>query len=189
MPRAKTKPAQRKKPQRRLLDKKRAFLAAFAICGEIEASARTVGIDKSAHYDWLKKDPKYPKRFADAKLQADDCLEDEATHRARVGVFEPNVYQGRFVYPPDAYEDYEFAPAVGVPGEEGFQPADVRQRLKPDAVPLGVYKKSDFLLGLRLRAAKPEYRANALEITGKGGGAIESQHRIVFVKAGETPAK
>lgn len=190
MARAK-KPPKPEKTQRRLLDKKRVFLAAFAICGEIEGSAREVGINKSAHYDWLKKDPKYPERFAAAKLQADDALEDEATRRARVGVFEPTVFRGRFSYPQEVYEIMPAVPEIRDEAGNVTQfavPAITGLRDVPGSSPIGVYKKSDFLLGLRLRAAKTEYRTSAVETTGKDGGPVQSEHRIVFVEPGKIPA-
>lgn len=62
------------KPQRRLLDKKTAFLAAFVACADLTRAAATVGIDRSEHYRWLKGDPTYGARFEAARAQAQDAL-------------------------------------------------------------------------------------------------------------------
>ena len=161
MPRKAVKP--KKRLQRRILNKKTAFLAALAITADITASAAAVGMDKSNHFAWLKKDARYAARFAEAKKRGEDALEDEATHRGRVGVYEPNVYKGRFCYPE---ETYEIEPAIPETLDKNGKirtfavPALLGVRNVPGAPPIGTWKKSDFLLAMRLRAAKPEYRAS-----------------------------
>ena len=47
----------------------------------------------------MEDDPAYPALFAEAKARAVTAWEDEAVRRATEGVFEPNTYQGEFVYP------------------------------------------------------------------------------------------
>lgn len=114
--------------------------------------------DRSCHYDWLRDDAAYAAMFARAQQLAADSLESEAVSRAMEGVWEPNVYQGEFIYP--WIED------VDIEGEVlGIKRADR---------PLGVWKKSDALLLALLKAAKPEkYRENfKAEISGPGGGPI-----------------
>ncbi len=74
------------------------FLDTFAKVGNLSASARTAGIDRQTHYNWLEADPSgYGQRFADAEERAHDALEQEARRRAVVGVDEPVFYKGEIV--------------------------------------------------------------------------------------------
>lgn len=66
--------------------KKRAFLAAFAECGNVTEAADSVGIHRRTHYDWLANDPDYAAAFAEAEDEAVDRLETEARRRAVEGV-------------------------------------------------------------------------------------------------------
>jgi len=65
--------------------KKRAFLAAFAECGEVKQSAELADISRELHYDWKAQDEEYAAAFAVAELLAADELEDEARRRAKKG--------------------------------------------------------------------------------------------------------
>lgn len=177
-----------KRGQSRRINKKAAFLAAFIISADLTAAAAAVGMNRRQHYTWLKKDPQYVKDFAQADVEATQTLYDRAVNRALVGVYEPTVYQGRFSYPPEAYEDYEVEPAKGNAGDEGYIPAVMASRLRPDARPIGVYKQSEMLHAAILRAKIPAFRTSAVETTGKDGGPVQSEHRIVFVEPGQLPA-
>ena len=73
--------------------KKRAFLSAYAHCGNISQAAEMSGVGRASHYEWLKKDDNYAKAFEDALEQFVDILEAEADRRAILGVDEP-VFQG-----------------------------------------------------------------------------------------------
>jgi len=64
--------------QRRLLDKKTAFLEAFIRFGSVEFAARSVHVNRCEHYRWLKEDVSYPERFADAKARANVRLSSKA---------------------------------------------------------------------------------------------------------------
>src|SRR5215831_1777116 len=86
----------------------RAFLAAYAECASIKGAAKAAGIHRQRHYEWLC-DPDYFNQFEETKAIAGQEIEDEAVERAMVGVFEPNVFQGHFVYP---QEEYVVKPAV-----------------------------------------------------------------------------
>lgn len=175
------KRATAKRRQKRALNKKPAFLAAVAVCGSVTEAAAATGIDRKLHYGWLRSDAAYPARYAEAKALGEDALEDEATNRAMNGVYVPNVYQGRFLYP---QEEYTVTPAVGAvtaldwkePGGPRDAVAAVEEvtafRDRPGALPFGVWVKSDALLLARIRAAKPAYRQNAVELTGAGGGPV-----------------
>ena len=50
--------------------KKDAFLAAYAQCGNVTTAAKAAGCARRTHYDWLKEDPDYPARFAQAREEA-----------------------------------------------------------------------------------------------------------------------
>jgi hypothetical protein len=85
--------------------KKRAFLAAYSICGSLTQAAKRAKIERRIHYHWLR-DPDYAEAFAEAREQAGDALEDEAMRRAHAGSdtlvifllkgFRPERYRERF---------------------------------------------------------------------------------------------
>lgn len=160
-----------------MADRKRAFLAAFAVIGRINKAAKAARVDRSQHYDWLRDDPAYPSRFAEAQLRAGDAAEDEAVERAMEGVYEPNVFQGRFLYP---QEEYVIRPETRDTKGRVIEHEERGWRDVPGSRPLGVWKKSDQLLLAILRAAKPEkYRQHgAFELTGPAGGPIEIVERL-----------
>jgi hypothetical protein len=62
---------------------KRAFLAAYAEAGTINASARAVGIERHTHNDWLASDADYREGFTQAKAAFCDHLEEMAFARVR----------------------------------------------------------------------------------------------------------
>ena len=62
--------------------KKRAFLTAYAHCGQLTHAAKLAQCDISSHYDWKKADPAYVEAFALAREMAADLHEDEASRRA-----------------------------------------------------------------------------------------------------------
>lgn len=74
--------------------KKRAFLAAYAISGNVTDAAERAGIERKTHYRWLSKDSAYAEAFKDAEEEAADRLEAEARRRATQGVDEPVFYKG-----------------------------------------------------------------------------------------------
>lgn len=65
--------------------KKRAFLAAFAECGEVKQAATLADISRELHYDWKANDRDYALAFSLAEEMAGDELEDEARKRAKRG--------------------------------------------------------------------------------------------------------
>ena len=166
----------KRKPQTRLIDKKPAFLAAYKITADLTAAAAAVGINRSMHYDWLLADRAYVEAFAAADIEATQTLYDSAVQRALVGVYEPNVYRGRFCYPQEEYEIEPAKPATeavfGVDPQPAI-PAVMGIRDVPGAMPLGTWKRSEMLHGALLRAKIPAFRASNVELTGKDGGAIQ----------------
>lgn len=81
-----------------------AFLAAFAVSGQIAKAAKDAGVDRGAHYDWLRHDW-YREAFAAAQTKAGDSLEDEATRRAHEGVLQAEWYQGKACGTKRVYSD------------------------------------------------------------------------------------
>jgi hypothetical protein len=158
-------------------DRKSAFLAAYAEGLSIRAAAKVARIRRATHYDWLAADAEYVARFGAVKEQSDGALEDEAVERATVGVFEPNIFQGRFVYP---QEEYEIEPAIRDRRGRIVTPARTAWRDKPGAAPFGIWRKSDTLLMFVMRARMPEKYGfrGAMELSGPGGGAIEIVERL-----------
>jgi hypothetical protein len=156
----------------RVAARKRAFLAAFSVSGSVKTAAKAAQISRNRHYEWLKADAEYHARFrGGARQMANQALEDEATERAVVGVYEPNVFQGRFVYP---QQEVEIEPAVKDRAGRIVTPARTEWRDVPGAAPLGVWKKSDHLLAFLLRGALPEkYRPGLhLDIPQRPSGPI-----------------
>jgi hypothetical protein len=84
---------------------------------------------------------------------AGDVLWGEAWERSMRGVFEPNVFQGRFVYP---QEEVEITPAVRDRRGRVLQPARREWRDVPGSAPLGVWRKSERLLIFILSRLLPE---------------------------------
>lgn len=183
-----------KRKQKRALNKKPAFLKALAITGSIKEAADAIGVDRSAHYAWMKTDPAYPARFAEAQAQGMDALDDEATRRANHGVFEPLVYQGEFQYEQVPVLDPETGEQVRWqdPITGGWRGKFERGKM------LGVWRKSDGLLQFKLRGAFAKYRQGVLEVTGKDGGPIEmgiverlnaARNRLAALKPKADPPK
>ena len=163
-------------PAGRTLDKKTAFLGAYTICASIRHAAKAAHVNPRRHYEWMREDAAYLALFKQAQTEAAQSLEDEASYRAMVGIFEPNVYQGRWLYP---QEEYEIEPATR------NKPAEMGWRDVPGSKPLGLWKKSDALLMFRLRGEYPEkYRPyGSVELTGPGGGPIEIVERLQAARA------
>jgi hypothetical protein len=181
--------------QRRLIDKKPAFLKAFIACASLTEAAKAVRIDRSMHYDWLRTDPDYAARFEQARIEAAQTLEDDAVEWARKGIREPLVYQGQFCYEqrkrtictlPDGRDVYEDELTGGDPKADlsGFDIQSRRTVIESFGPPLVIHRRSEGLLGRLLKAFMPARYADrgAVEVTGKEGGPIESTLQIVFVR-------
>jgi hypothetical protein len=74
------------------------FLAAFSVSGSIIEACRWSGTSRESHFRWMRDDPTYPPRFAEAEKQSTRTLEDEAVRRAKNGIEEPILYKGKPVY-------------------------------------------------------------------------------------------
>jgi hypothetical protein len=74
--------------------KKRAFLAAYSLCGNITRAAELAEVSRGSHYLWMNEDEAYQLCFNDADQEAIERLEAEARRRAVQGVSKPVFYQG-----------------------------------------------------------------------------------------------
>jgi hypothetical protein len=169
---------------KRIIGRHKAFLKAFATCGSITRAARAAGVDRGQHYEWLKEREGYADAFADAVSEAAAGLEDLAVERATKGVYEPNIWQGEFVYPESTTSKPRLDPFTGTQARdpqtnEGLFDEETKRAKKP----LGVWKKSDALLMFLLKGLKPErYRDRvSAEVTGKDGGPISLEQKRLTV--------
>lgn len=74
--------------------KRAAFLAAYAKVGIIAQACRAASCDRGNVYEWMKE-PEFKTLMDEAKEEACDALEAEATRRAMRGIDEPVFHQGR----------------------------------------------------------------------------------------------
>lgn len=88
-----------------LSPKKRAFITALGLTGNIREAARVAKIRRENHYDWMKADPEYVEAAKSAFKEAGDILEAEARRRAVEGVAEPVFYQGQAIGAVRKYSD------------------------------------------------------------------------------------
>ena len=144
-------------------DRRKAFLAAYRVTASITAAAKACKMQRDIHYRWLDSKP-YREAFDAAKEEAAQTLEDEAVRRALEGDFEPNVYRGQFAY---AKADYTKDRKTG------------ELKLKRNAQPLGLFKKSDQLIQFLLKGMRPEkYRDSfkgEMSVAMSGEISLEAQ--------------
>lgn len=148
-----------------------------------------VKIDRSNHYQWLRDDPAYVVDFAQAKIEAGQTIKDSAVHWAMVGIDEPIIYQGQFQFKerqvtlcllPDGRE----IRANKLPKDKSaLGIVSTRTITEKYGPPLTVRRRSEGLHARVWKAFIPEDFGDRVsaELTGKGGGAIESEHRVIFV--------
>jgi hypothetical protein len=75
--------------------KKRAFLSAFAVTGNISTAAAAAGIHPDTpRTHWAKDDPEFVRGMKAAREEAADRMEQEALRRAVDGVDEPVFHKG-----------------------------------------------------------------------------------------------
>lgn len=112
--------------------KKRAFLAAFAECGNVSEAAESAHIHRTTHYEWLQSDPAYVQAFASAVEQAADALEKEARRRAVEGVRreKSHYYKGKLV---GVDVETEYSDTLLIFLLKGCRPEKYRENVKLDA--------------------------------------------------------
>lgn len=139
------------------------FLALYRECGNIKASCKAAGIDRTTFYDWRDHDEAFKHRLPDAQADACDTLEFAAYERAVKGIEEPVVSMGRVVY--------EEVPALDENGkprkdEDGYP-------IMKRGNPLMIRKYSDSLLNTLLKANLKDKYKDKVEHVGKDDGPIE----------------
>ena len=160
-----------------------AFLAAYAICGEVSSSAKSAGLDRHQVYDKAKTDPVFAARFEDAKAEFVDSLKAEALRRAREGTRKLIFHQGAPVYHTRLRIGEDGQP---VRSESGVPVLDYQ--LDEQGHPIQAYESafSDRLLLAMLAATDPSEYApknnvqelqlhliQFLQLTGADGGPVK----------------
>ena len=130
--------------------RKRIFLSCLRITGNVRAAATAAKIGRTTHYAWLKSDPDYAEAVQDAYDDAIDGLEAEAVKRAKDGVEELVLHQGK---------------PVMIDDDNGGQKPLIRKRY------------SDLLLIFMLKAARPKKFAHFSVI--EGTGEITHNHKNI----------
>ena len=128
--------------------KKRAFLAAFASCGQIRAASKIAHVSWASHYAWLKDEDSaaYIEAFNHAREIAGDIAEGEIYRRAFLGFDHPVIYEGKITttyknysdslamfflkgLKPERYrENLNLSGSVGLPVDDFFNRIAERQR-------------------------------------------------------------
>src|SRR5438477_5014758 len=81
--------------------RKRAFLDAFRLSGNVSAAARAAKVDRSTPYGWKDDDARFATAWEDAEQESIDRLEEEARRRAEAGTDEYVVSGGKLIYADD----------------------------------------------------------------------------------------
>lgn len=134
--------------------RKAAFLDAFALTGNVSASARAADINRTTAYGWKDDDEAFAAAWEVAEQESIDALELEARRRAYEGVRRVRTSGGKVVEVWDAERDR--------------------------FVPLIEHEYSDTLMVLLLKAHRPEkYRERqSVEMSGPAGGPIETRSEV-----------
>ena len=80
--------------ERPVEERKTLFLEAYEADGSISGAAKKVHVSVASHYDWLRADDDYAKRFKAAHEAMVDVAEKELRRRGVAGYDKPIVYQG-----------------------------------------------------------------------------------------------
>lgn len=75
--------------------RQRALIEAYPEVGLITKASEVAGVSRNAHYHWIKKYPRYRRKFDDAEARFVEKLEAECDRRAVEGVDEPVFYEGK----------------------------------------------------------------------------------------------
>lgn len=69
----------------------------FRRTGRVDLACAAAGCDRTMHYDWLRKYPKYAAAFEEARKDVAQLLEDEAVRRAYHGTAKPMNVGGKLL--------------------------------------------------------------------------------------------
>lgn len=114
----------------------RRFLECFAACGSIVQASRWAKLSRQAHYNWLREDPTYRKRFEAAEERAARALEDEAVRRAKDGVRKPVFHKGKIVGYVTEYSDALMAKLLAANNPQKFSERIKQEHTGKDGKPL-----------------------------------------------------
>jgi hypothetical protein len=150
--------------------RQRMFLEAFAAAGSVSQAAAAAGIDRTAHYRWLREDADYSDAFNRSTEQAAGALEDLAVRRATEGLDEPLIYKGEIVWRRDPVTNQVELDEQGLP------------------IALTVRRRSDALLQTLLKAWQPKkYRENykiEADITHRGLADLTDEQLARIARGG-----
>lgn len=136
-----------------------AFLAAYTETGHVKKACEAAGVGKSTHYDWMRQDPEYAERFAEAQKAATADLQDEARRRAVDGL---RVYKftkdGDPIRHPDTCECHHDRREWHLDGGKGRCIAPGCECQAFIGEPYYEHSYSDRLLEVKLKALVDEYR-------------------------------
>lgn len=127
--------------------KQKAFLAAYAACGNIAQAARLAKIHRSDHFRWVKQSEKYAQAFTEAQDEAVEQLEAEARRRAFAGIRKPVIYKGELCY------------------RRAYNPATCK--VENVGGPLVLREYSDVLLIFLLKGMRPEKYRDNVNLSGQ----------------------
>lgn len=144
--------------------KKEVFIENYALHGVVTVACAAASISRSCYYQWCENDEDFAIACEDARECAVDLAEFELRNRAVDGVEEPVLFKGEPVWRRDPV-------TADVLLDDDFNP-----------IPFTINRRSDRLLEVYMKANRNQYRdKGSLEVTGKDGGAIETQFEVTYV--------
>ena len=157
--------------------RQKAFLRSFATSADVAESARIAGIDRTTHYDWLRKDKKYRAAYDAVFLGRIDDLKDMLYSLGVTGYFKPLFYKGKPCFAERTRTLCQLADGTTAFEDELPKGARVTAREKVtthDGEPLGVQKRDPRALRMLAALWMPE----------KYGKASGRFRKTGFVNAG-----
>ena len=116
--------------------KKKKFLAALAVNGNVSDAAKQANVSRIAFYALRKKSKQFAEQWEEALEQGIDALELEAHRRAVEGIDEPVYYKGDVVGKVRKYSDTLLI--FLLKGNRPEKYADFHKISNPDGKPLTV---------------------------------------------------
>jgi hypothetical protein len=87
------------------VQRKKAFLAAYAVTGIITHACEASGVPRQTMYDWQEHDDEFAAAFVQAQLASTEVMEAEAYRRAVEGTEAPVVRAGKIIGSAVHYSD------------------------------------------------------------------------------------
>ena len=70
------------------------FLKCYAVKGTVTFAAEMAQMSPQCHHQWMREDPTYPPRYAEAQQAFNDLLDAEIYRRGREGIDDLQLYRG-----------------------------------------------------------------------------------------------